>query len=67
MEKGSVGWGNSKWGILEEQVDDFHQMGNRELEEHHVNNEFAESQLEYRQYKLAHQKKDIVEKDTWEL
>ena len=38
--------------ILEEQVGDFYEMENHELEEQ-VNSAIAESQLEKRQYKLA--------------
>ena len=43
-KKGLVHWG-SQSGILEEQVGDFHEMGNREHEEHRINNALSGSQL----------------------
>ena len=52
MEKGLVER-NIKEEILEEQVDDCHEMENRELEEHQVNNAISESRIENPQYKLA--------------
>ena len=42
--KWAVGW-NSNDKILEEQVGDYREMGNLELEEHKVNNAISESRL----------------------
>ena len=62
---------NIDTNILEEQVGDFHEMGNSELEEQKVNNDIVGSQLENLQYKLPHgngkysreQSQEIIEQE----